>query len=119
MNLPITRRYLIFKFKKSFYAINDFRTNPAYNDLLDKINRNCAKEIILFSDPCCINIYNGMRQGDTMAQSFLKLLFNKIKYENKVSTASKQVPHPLVSLMKKKIISMSSAEYNSTILASE
>ena len=36
-----------------------------------------AKEIILFSNPCCINIFNGMRQGDTMAQSFLELLVNK------------------------------------------
>lgn len=79
MSLPIIRRHLILKFKNSFYATNDFRTNPAYNDLLDKINRNCAKEIILFSDPCCIDIYNGMRQGDTIAQSFPKLLFNKIK----------------------------------------
>lgn len=61
MNLFIIRRYLIFKFKKSFYVINDFRINLVYNDLLDKINRNCVKEIILFSDLCCINIYNGMR----------------------------------------------------------
>lgn len=97
ISLPITRRHLIVKFKNSFYAQNDFRTNPAYNDLLDKINRNCAKEIILFSEPCCINIYNGMRQGDTMAQSFLELLVNEIKQEEKVHTDSKQVLHPLLT----------------------
>ena len=95
ISLPITRRHLIVKLKNSFYAQNDFRTNPAYNDLLDKINRNCAKEIILFSDPCCINIYNGMKQSDTMAQSFLELLGNEIKQEKKVHIDSKQVPHPL------------------------
>lgn len=63
--------------------------------LLNKINRNCAKEIILFSDPCCINIYNGMRQGDTTAQSFLELFINKINQEKKVRIVSKQVPRPL------------------------
>lgn len=89
ISLPITRKYLIVKFNNSFYSQNDFRTNPAYNDLLDKINRNCAKEIILFSDPCCINIYNGMRQGDTMAQSFPELLLNEINQENKVHIVSK------------------------------
>lgn len=78
LSLSITRRHLIVKVKNSFYAQNDFRINPADNDLLDKINRNCAKEIILFNDPCCINTHNGMRQGDTMAQSFLESLFNEI-----------------------------------------
>jgi len=45
-----------------------------------------AKEIILFSNPCCINIFNGMRQGDTMAQSFLELLVNE-------NQAGKESPH--------------------------
>lgn len=99
ISLPITRKHLIVKFNNSFYSQNDSRTNPAYNDLLDKINRNCAKEIILFSDPCCINIYNGIRQGDTMAQSFLELLLNIIKQENKDHIVSKY--HTLFLLMTK------------------
>ena len=86
--LPLTRGHLIAKFKNSFYSQNDFRTNPAYNDLPDKINRNCAKEIILFSNPCFINIYDGMRYGDTMAQSFLELFLNEINQEKKVQVVS-------------------------------
>ncbi|VDM41468.1 unnamed protein product [Toxocara canis] len=45
----------------------------------------CSTEIKLFSDPCYINICNGVRQGDTIAPKLfavtLEILFNELDWD--------------------------------------
>ncbi|KHN87357.1 Putative uncharacterized transposon-derived protein F52C9.6, partial [Toxocara canis] len=80
-------------------ALDKCGVNPNDVDLLREMTTGCSMKIKLFSDPCYINICNGIRQGDTIfPKSFavtLGTLFSELGWDGGIRVNGERLTHLL------------------------